>query len=1252
MLHAVPLPDLPDTLKPLTQRALGSWQATDATACYVAFTGPLHALLDDLGWDPDLLTAPAGSPAAGPARGVSLDRSGHVLMCLPTGEMPPPGLPTRPAGPQAWITPARYDTVEPLRALVREYALPVTAEVAAVLRAVWQAGPHPSSASVTAPSPALGNPPGPSAPSPAASSRPASPSPASPSPTVPAGAAVSTAPAAVTSEVTFTAKGQVLVHAEPTKSLVNELTRLPGLRWVDAQRGWVAPRSRLADIARIADEFSLPLSPEAHQALADITRPFTFNGTLPGLRAVPISALACVDDAKAERFADFGVDTIADLILLVPRRYIDRSETLHIADLIPGTDAAFLARIDRINVDTARRMLRIDVSDGTAKMSVTFFNALWQAKRFRVGDQVLLSGRVDEWVGDTRRALQMANPMMDPWNQDTLPIIPVYPQSAKSRVTTWDIHLAVKEALSRIAHVSDPLPATIRDTHAFPSRDVALRTVHLPTAVPDAAISRERLAFDELMNLQSALLLSKYGVESTPGVAHTLTGTVTDPFLHTLPFPLTGAQQRAWAEIAADLRRPHPMHRLLQGDVGSGKAQPLDAGVLTPHGYVPMGDIHVGDRVINPSGEPSTVMGVFPQGVRHVCRVHFSDGTYVRADTDHLWLVHPAARTPTPGRPGTPTVLTTQHLRQALTHPDGSPAWQIALPDTVDLDSTGLRPDPPYILGTALARSGHPDTHVPAAYLNAPVPVRHALLTGLADTARQDTPTDRYDVLSVTSQRLAHDIAWLARSLSGYARVTGPAPEASPAAWQVHLTVPREFPLTQQPGRPDLPPVPARLITAVTDDGQEPTQCISVSHPNRLYITDHFTVTHNTVVATLTLSAAIETGNQGALMAPTEILASQLHAEIADRFAGLTDPSGNPIQVALITNKLRGKARQATLDRLADGTIHIAVGTHALIVNDVTFAALSTVVVDEQHRFGVEQRAALRDKGPGHTRPDMLVMTATPIPRTAAMTVFGDLDVSILDELPPGRTPIVTTWLDEAPNLDLTLGDPWQTVRDEVARGHQAYVVCPLVEESEKLQAANATETFEALSSGALNGLRLGLVHGQQKPDERAVIMQQFRDGLLDVLVATTVIEVGVNVPNTTIIVVLDCGRFGIAQLHQLRGRVGRGAAASRCILVGRCVSQDSRSRMEALCASTDGFYLSEVDLDLRGHGSVFGTQQSGASDLKVADLNKDKALLEAAHDAAVQALRDDPGFARSTELRAEITAMLGEHAETWLAKS
>ncbi len=306
-----------------------------------------------------------------------------------------------------------------------------------------------------------------------------------------------------------------------------------------------------------------------------------------------------------------------------------------------------------------------------------------------------------------------------------------------------------------------------------------------------------------------------------------------------------------------------------------------------------------------------------------------------------------------------------------------------------------------------------------------------------------------------------------------------------------------------------------------------------------------------TVVAVSALLVAVEGGHQGALMAPTEVLAEQHHQGIRRLLGGVTVPDGEnlfgdrPLRVELLTNRVTGADRREVLAGLADGSVDLVIGTHALIQDAVDFASLGLVVVDEQHRFGVEQRAALRDKGVDRV-PDVLVMTATPIPRTAAMTVYGDLDVSVLDELPPGRTPISTRWANGPLDEEMV----WQDVRQRVSAGQQAYVVCPLVEESEKLEVASAEETFARLGATELADCRLGLLHGRMTSAEKEATMSSFREGALDVLVATTVIEVGVDVPNATVMVVLDADRFGIAQLHQLRGRVGRGHLESNCWLV------------------------------------------------------------------------------------------------------
>jgi ATP-dependent DNA helicase RecG len=408
-----------------------------------------------------------------------------------------------------------------------------------------------------------------------------------------------------------------------------------------------------------------------------------------------------------------------------------------------------------------------------------------------------------------------------------------------------------------------------------------------------------------------------------------------------------------------------------------------------------------------------------------------------------------------------------------------------------------------------------------------------------------------------------------------------------------------------------------------------------------------------TVVALTALLSAVQSGNQGALMAPTEVLAEQhlmsVRALVAD--LAVPDPDNlfgdRPLRVELLTNKVTGNARKQLLADLANGDVDIAIGTHALIQSAVDFDRLGVVVIDEQHRFGVEQRAALRDKA-GRAVPDVLVMTATPIPRTAAMTVYGDLDVSVLDELPPGRTPIET--VSAVGPLDQELA--WDSVRSEVAAGRQAYVVCPLIEDSEKLEVASAEETFTRLAEDELRGLRLGLLHGRMKSAERDTMMARFRSGELDVLVATTVIEVGVDVPNATVMVILDADRFGIAQLHQLRGRVGRGAAQSQCWLLSEERADGVNPRIAAVVGSTDGFKLAETDLELRGEGTIMSTAQKGRSDLRLASLRTDTDLVGLARTVAFEIVDADPDLDEHAELADELDLLLSADDEGFLTKS
>jgi ATP-dependent DNA helicase RecG len=711
--------------------------------------------------------------------------------------------------------------------------------------------------------------------------------------------------------------------------------------------------------------------------------------TLRELAAIPVERLKGVGEKKQASLHDVGVDTVLDLLTTYPRRWVDRTNEARVRDLVSGAEALVLVTVRSVAKRTMRNrrtMVEAKVGDGSGTLHVVFFNQPWREKQLREGVQIALFGKAELYRG----GLQMTNPIVDLIGDRTGKIVPIYPQSEKAQLSTWEIAGWVENALERCAPrgFADPLPEPIRRELGLLERQPAMRQIHLPESMAEKEQARRRLAFDELLRVQTVLVMRKRAFEREQrGIRHDMSGELVRRFHSALSYDLTAAQQRAIAEINTDLAAPHPMHRLLQGDVGAGK----------------------------------------------------------------------------------------------------------------------------------------------------------------------------------------------------------------------------------------------------------------------------------TVVAVSALLCAVQGGHQGALMAPTEVLAEQHATGIRALLADLKVPDpGNlfgdrPLNVALLTNRITGQERRDVLAGLADGSVDIAIGTHALIQEAVEFHSLGCVVVDEQHRFGVEQRAALRQKGgtlgpdanDERVVPDVLVMTATPIPRTAAMTVYGDLDVSVLDELPPGRTPIVTHWAN-GPLMELAA---WGDVKQHVANGQQAYVVCPLIEESEKLEVASAEETYERLVHQDLKGLRIGLLHGRMSSADKERVMNDFRARDLDVLVATTVIEVGVDVPNATVMVIVDADRFGIAQLHQLRGRVGRGAVASVCWLVTNEVEGPS-PRVEALVNSTDGFELAEVDLDLRGEGTLMNTAQKGRSDLKLASLRRDRELVHLARRAAFDIVDPDPHLEANPLLLDEVRLLLSAEDEAFLFKS
>ena len=403
-----------------------------------------------------------------------------------------------------------------------------------------------------------------------------------------------------------------------------------------------------------------------------------------------------------------------------------------------------------------------------------------------------------------------------------------------------------------------------------------------------------------------------------------------------------------------------------------------------------------------------------------------------------------------------------------------------------------------------------------------------------------------------------------------------------------------------------------------------------------------------TVVALWALLCAVQSGMQGAIMAPTEVLADQHGINLR----GLLEPLGEGgglfggPRVEVLTAATTGASRQRILDGVAAGEVDLLVGTHALLSEGVEFRRLGAVVVDEQHRFGVHQRVRLREKGDS---PHVLIMTATPIPRTLALTLYGDLDVSTLDELPPGRTPIATHVV-----ADATLRErAYQRVREEVAAGHQAYVVCALKDESDKVEVRSAKAEAERLRAEVFPDLRVGLVYGDMPAKEKEATMDRFRAGEVDVLVSTTVIEVGVDVPNATVMLIEDADRFGLSQLHQLRGRVGRGQAPGLCILFADPLTDEGRARMDAIARTNDGFELANEDLRIRGEGTVFDARQSGLSDLKLARLIDDFDWVRRARADAFALVEADPELADPghRRLRQEVLARLGDGRAEWLAR-
>ena len=707
----------------------------------------------------------------------------------------------------------------------------------------------------------------------------------------------------------------------------------------------------------------------------------------------------------------FDMETVGDLLRHYPRRYVLRGELSDIAELAEGEEATVLAEIAAVHLRRAsgRTILEVVVTDGSAKLWLTFFNQPWREKELRVGRTGMFAGKVG--IFNSKRQLSHPDYQLIPDGDDVDEAVsgfagkflPVYPSAAK--FPSWKISQCVEIVLDGLEELPDHLPARIAEELGYPDLTSAIREIHQPSSLENSALARQRLTFDEALLLQLLLAQRRAEYRSMPAIARFIKSDgLVNRFESLLPFTLTEGQRAVCTEIESDMSATHPMHRLLQGEVGSGK----------------------------------------------------------------------------------------------------------------------------------------------------------------------------------------------------------------------------------------------------------------------------------TVVALRAALAVVDSGGQAALLAPTEVLAQQHFKTITKLLgplaeAGTLDGDNDGTQVVLLTGSMNAAQRREAYAKISSGDAGIVIGTHALLTEALEFHDLGLVIVDEQHRFGVEQRDALRTKA--KVPPHVLVMTATPIPRTVAMTIFGDLEISTLRELPAGRTPITTHVIPvlEKPHY---LDRAWERIKEEVAKGHQAYIVAPRISASEtepegmtdidraiaklmdgdkeeKVPLTSVEELAPKLALGALKGLRVAPLHGRQSSELKDATMQAFAEGKIDVLVATTVIEVGVDVPNASMMVIMDGDRFGVSQLHQLRGRVGRGGVPGLCLLVsGAAEDSDAMVRLNAVASTLDGFELSRIDLDQRSEGDVLGKAQSGVrSHLRLLKVLRDEPLIEKARLVGTKLIDEDPTLSGFPQLAAAVLELRADEASTFVDK-
>jgi ATP-dependent DNA helicase RecG len=749
-------------------------------------------------------------------------------------------------------------------------------------------------------------------------------------------------------------------------------------------------------------------------------RPVPVPGGPAAALNAPITVLPGVGPRHAQTLSRLGLVTLRDMLYYFPRRYDDYSKLKPINRLWFGEEVTVIGTVQSISSRPLRGsssyLVEAVVSDGTGALRVTWFNQVWVAKRLRSGAHIVLSGKIDQYLG----RLVMNSPEWEPLEQEQLStnrIVPVYPLTAQ--ITQRWLRRLMNQVITYWApRVQDPLPAALRRSAGLVDISQALIQVHFPDSWDSLKAAQQRLAFDEIFLLQMGVLRQKRAWQDRTARKFETDEDWFQSQVERLPFPLTGAQQRALQDVRHDLASGRPMNRLLQGDVGSGKTVIAALAI----------------SMVTRTGAQAALMA------------------------------------PT-------SILAEQHYRN--------------------------------------------------------------LLKMLAGDLVKAQPVEELELVIGDEEKSV--------ALEG-----------------------------------------AALTDVIPSIG--PEQALS------------------------------ETKDQDSSVAPLpqNDNSNQENQVDGDTSQPVSTPPLQESEIRLMIGATSESEKREVRAGLADGTIKVVIGTHALIEDPVIFNDMQLTIVDEQHRFGVEQRAALRSKG---ANPHLLVMTATPIPRSLALTVYGDLDLSVMDEMPPGRQPVGTYVL---PPRELERA--FTLIRGQVEQGHQAFVIYPLVEESDKSDAKAAVEEHSRLQKEIFPKLKLGLLHGRMRPEEKDEVMSRFRDGGFQILVSTSVVEVGVDVPNATVMLIEGANRFGLAQLHQFRGRVGRGPDKAYCLLIPDTPDALENQRLQVMAETNDGFVLAEKDLEQRGPGQFLGTRQSGYSELQLASLT-DVRLIEKARRHAQDLFEQDPNL-------------------------